>query len=130
MLKAKVRKMQQQQQHSTIVGATESSATPTNTATNAATTTSNANTHQEKDDVLLLDEDEARESLLNNFLNLRPVSIDDFESAVSFWTGDQQYQRTNNQQKGRFGFHCPTPQQVHYDSSSDSDDDNIVMSYK
>ena len=53
-----------------------------------------------------------RESLLNGFRNLRPVSSKDFEDGIAFFLGDQE-----NEGFGEFG--CT--RQVHYDSSDESE---------
>mmetsp|Transcript_1249 Transcript_1249/g.2445 ORF Transcript_1249/g.2445 Transcript_1249/m.2445 type:complete len:672 (+) Transcript_1249:3-2018(+) len=50
----------------------------------------------------------ARESLLNSFRNLRPVSSKDFEDGIAFFLGDQQQDNSAH---------------AHYDSSSSSEDE-------
>ena len=57
----------------------------------------------------------ARNELLNRFNNLRPVSIHDFEEAVSFWIGDRQ-EEMSMQMMNESG-------SCHYDSDSSTDED-------
>lgn len=57
----------------------------------------------------------ARNELLNRFNNLRPVSIHDFEEAVSFWIGDGQ-EEMSMQMMNESG-------SCHYDSDSSTDED-------
>ncbi|KAL7427648.1 hypothetical protein ACHAXH_002301 [Discostella pseudostelligera] len=57
-----------------------------------------------------------REALLNNFRTLRPVSAVDFEDGIAFFLGDQR----DSSASGQFG---SKNKQLHYDSSSSSDDD-------
>ncbi|KAL7546793.1 hypothetical protein ACHAWF_011104 [Thalassiosira exigua] len=60
--------------------------------------------------------DAARESLLESFRNLRPVTAKDFEDGIAFFLGDQQGGSTS----GQFGSNS---EDAHYDSSSSSEDE-------
>ncbi len=53
----------------------------------------------------------ARNVLLDRFRNLRPVSMNDFEEAISFWIGDGQEQMCLKSTDTPAGTH-------HYDSDS------------
>ena len=55
-----------------------------------------------------------RESLLNSFRNLRPVSSRDFENGLTFWYGEQQ-------ETLAFSHFGRNSKHTHYDSSSSSD---------
>ncbi len=57
----------------------------------------------------------ARNELLNRFQNLRPVSIHDFELAISFWIGDGQDEMSIVRTKDALG-------SCHYDSDSTCED--------
>jgi SpoVK/Ycf46/Vps4 family AAA+-type ATPase len=59
-------------------------------------------------------DESVKEMLLNGLGSLRPVSMDDFELAVSFWVGD--YQHT-------VGYGNRDKTQNRYDSDSSSDED-------
>ncbi len=54
----------------------------------------------------------ARDELLNGFKSLRPVTLKDFEEAVSFWIGDGQEQMTAHMMTNNSSSSC------HYDSDS------------
>ena len=57
-------------------------------------------------------DDATRDSLLNNFRNLRPVSCNDFEDGIAFFLGAED-------------FGSPTDKQAHhYDSSSSSEEED------
>ena len=63
-------------------------------------------------------DEEARDALMRDFRQLRPVTLEDFEDAVEFWLGNQ-HQATSTlagsiQQKRKH---------VHYDSDSSSEDE-------
>mmetsp|Transcript_4261 Transcript_4261/g.4890 ORF Transcript_4261/g.4890 Transcript_4261/m.4890 type:complete len:115 (-) Transcript_4261:183-527(-) len=57
----------------------------------------------------------ARHALMHGFRNLRPVSIHDFDEAVSFWIGDGQDQMTEQMMIHEAGV-------CHYDSESSEDE--------
>jgi SpoVK/Ycf46/Vps4 family AAA+-type ATPase len=59
-------------------------------------------------------DEEARDMLLRDFRQLRPVSLDDFEDAFEFWLGKQQTTSIT-------GAIQPKRKHVHYDSESSSD---------
>jgi SpoVK/Ycf46/Vps4 family AAA+-type ATPase len=59
-------------------------------------------------------DEEARDKLLRDFGQLRPVTLEDFENAYEFWLGNQQTTST-------VGTTQPKRKQVHYDSGSSSE---------
>lgn len=61
-------------------------------------------------------DDRAHELLLNSFRNLRPVSLEDFEVAISFWMGDQSTH-------GSCNTHSVNGEHNSYDSDSSSDEE-------
>ena len=68
-------------------------------------------------------DDSARDALLNGFRDLRPVTLSDFERAVSFWMGiDEQSSYGNSTSAFR------TDNQMHlcehYDSESSSEEND------
>lgn len=63
----------------------------------------------------------ARDLLLKSFGNLRPVSLDDFERAISFWIGYQEDNLNVNSQSEPSATN--QNEKAHYDTSSSSEDD-------
>lgn len=61
----------------------------------------------------------ARDALLNGFKNLRPVCLEDFENAISFWIGDTHEDITSHMT-------MKSNRTCHYDSDSTIDEDNFV----
>lgn len=61
----------------------------------------------------------ARNELLNGFQQLRPVTLQDFQDAISFWMGDTEL--------GYGNIHCRS-NQTHYNSDSDDEEDAFVNS--
>jgi SpoVK/Ycf46/Vps4 family AAA+-type ATPase len=59
-------------------------------------------------------DEEARDTLLRDFGQLRPVTLEDFEDAFEFWLGNQQTTSIA-------GTTQPKRKQVHYDSASSSE---------
>jgi len=74
---------------------------------------SGAGSSEEKNDNAV---DTTRESLLNGFRNLRPVSCKDFEDGIAFFLGEQE----NENVFGHFG---GGSRLSHYDSSDSSEDE-------
>lgn len=64
-------------------------------------------------------DEQARDALMKNFRQLRPVTLADFEDAVEFWLGNQ-HQATSSPLSGSMQ---PKRKQVHYDSESSSEDE-------
>lgn len=63
----------------------------------------------------------ARDALLNGFQNLRPVCVEDFQNAISFWIGDTHEDITSHMAMKSNGT-------CHYDSDSTLDEDNFIGS--
>ncbi len=80
-----------------------------------STRSTNGKENCPKDRNCAVGDDIARNELLNGFNNLRPVSIRDFEEAVSFWIGDGQDQMTKQMMTNESG-------PCHYDSDSSDGD--------
>lgn len=64
---------------------------------------------------------EARDKLLEQFRNLRQVNFQDFNEAISFWTGNH-YQSSDSITNPSMDQTSSTKRMVHYDSSSDEED--------
>lgn len=66
------------------------------------------------------EDNKARELLLAKFSSLRPVSLNDFERAISFWMGDQEEGPNMDETNGSSASYR---HQVHYDTSSSSEEE-------
>ena len=62
-------------------------------------------------------DEQARDALMKDFRQLRPVTLADFEDAIEFWLGKQQASPP------LAGSMQPRRKQVHYDSTSSSEDE-------
>lgn len=60
----------------------------------------------------------ARDALLNGFKNLRPVCLEDFENAISFWMGDSQEDIASHMT-------MKNNRTCHYDSDSTREEDDF-----